>query len=158
MSKDLKWIPIGEQVSTLKAEDVGQVFDDILIDKLRPGQEVDMELHAVKGIGRDHAKFSPVATAFYRLLPQVELLRQVEGEQAERLQKCFSPGVIELVEQGEKTVAKVKDARYDICSRNAFRQEDLADAVKLTRSRDHFICQLLLQYLLLKALNCNLLN
>jgi len=109
-----------------------------------------MELHAVKGTGREHAKFSPVATAYYRLLPHVELLRPIEGQDAERLQKCFSPGVIDLVEEEGtgKKVAKVKDARYDICSRNVYRHEDLADAVKLTRSRDHFICQLHFIFLL----------
>ena len=34
--------------------------NDILIAKLRPGQEIDALLHCVKGIGQDHAKFSPV--------------------------------------------------------------------------------------------------
>lgn len=36
------------------------------------------------------------ATASYRLLPHIELLRSVEGEDAEKLQRCFSPGVIGL--------------------------------------------------------------
>jgi hypothetical protein len=27
---------------------------------MRPGHELDLKLHAVKGIGKDHAKFSPV--------------------------------------------------------------------------------------------------
>lgn len=104
----------------------------------------------MKGTGREHAKFSPVATAYYRLLPNVELLRPIEGIDAERLQKCFSPGVIDLVEEEGKTVARVKDARYDICSRNVYRQEDLADAVKLTRARDHYICQLHLLFFFFK--------
>jgi DNA-directed RNA polymerase I and III subunit RPAC1 len=38
------------------------------------------------------------ATAFYRLLPEITLTRDVEGEDAERLQKCFSPGVIGIEE------------------------------------------------------------
>ena len=33
----------------------------------------------------------------------------------------------------------MKNARYDLCSRNVFRHEDLKDATKLTRVRDHFI-------------------
>lgn len=33
----------------------------------------------------------------------------------------------------------VKDARYDACSRNVYRQEDLADAVTLQKVPDHFI-------------------
>ena len=74
--------------------DPGPVHDDILIAKMRPGHEIDVKLYAVKGLGNDHAKFSPVATAFYRLLPEITLNRTVKGEQAERLQSCFSPGVI----------------------------------------------------------------
>jgi hypothetical protein len=35
-----------------------------------------------------------VATASYRLLPTIELLKTVRGEAAYRLQSCFSPGVI----------------------------------------------------------------
>ena len=48
------------------------------------------------GVGGDHAKFQP-GTAFYRYLPEIELTREVEGSQAELLQKCFSPGVIDVV-------------------------------------------------------------
>lgn len=39
---------------------VGPVHNDILIAKMRPGHEIDVNLLAVKGIGKDHAKFSPV--------------------------------------------------------------------------------------------------
>ena len=60
LTKDLKWIPIGNQKQMLTAASVGPVIDDILICKMKPGHELDMELHAVRGVGRDHAKFSPV--------------------------------------------------------------------------------------------------
>ena len=36
------------------------------------------------------------ATATYRLMPKITLLQEVRGEQAEKLAKCFSKGVIEL--------------------------------------------------------------
>lgn len=54
--------------------------------------------NAAVSLGKDHAKFSPVATASYRLLPEITLLEPVEGEKAERLQRCFLPGVIDLEE------------------------------------------------------------
>ena len=39
-----------------------------------------------------------MATASYRLLPDITLLEPVEGEAAEELRQCFSPGVIEVQE------------------------------------------------------------
>lgn len=56
-------------------------------------------------LGKDHAKFSPVATASYRLLPEIIFLEPVEGEKAERLKNCFSRGVIDLEDhRGMKTL------------------------------------------------------
>ncbi|ETN84264.1 RNA polymerase Rpb3/Rpb11 dimerization domain protein [Necator americanus] len=115
------------------------VFDDILVAKLRPGQQIEANCHAVKGIGRDHAKFSPVATASYRLLPTIRLLSEVHGEAAIRLQESFGEGVIELKEKDGEKVAVVADARRDTCSRNVFKHDDLASVVELGRKKNHFI-------------------
>lgn len=59
-AQDIKWIPIGNQAELHKEKDIRPIDDDILIAKMRPGHELDLKLIAVKGIGRDHAKFSPV--------------------------------------------------------------------------------------------------
>ena len=40
------------------------VHDDILLAKMRPGQEIVLEAHCVRGTGAEHAKWSPVATAW----------------------------------------------------------------------------------------------
>ncbi|KAM5126018.1 DNA-directed RNA polymerases I and III subunit RPAC1-like, partial [Mantella aurantiaca] len=93
----MTWLPQGNQSDLFHGmEPPRPVHSDILIAQLRPGQEIHVVVHCVKGIGKDHAKFSPVATASYRLLPEISLLDHVEGEAAERLQSCFSPGVIAL--------------------------------------------------------------
>jgi len=67
-TRHLKWIPMGTQRDMYNANDIGPVQDDILIVKLRPGHELDMKLHAVKGIGQDHAKFSPVGMSILNSL------------------------------------------------------------------------------------------
>ncbi len=72
-----------------------QVHEDILVAKLRPGQCIDLEAHAVKGIGADHAKWSPVATAWYRLHPEVVLTKKVVGKEAQELLK-LCPGLFHL--------------------------------------------------------------
>ncbi|CAN6448286.1 unnamed protein product [Victoria cruziana] len=62
---------------------------DIIIARLGPGQVIELEGHAVKGIGKTHAKWSPVATAWYRMLPEVILLKDVVGDKAAQLvAKC----------------------------------------------------------------------
>ena len=42
--------------------------------------------------------FLSPATASYRLLPEITLTRPVTGSQAKKLAKCFSKGVIRVVE------------------------------------------------------------
>ncbi|KAL1501098.1 hypothetical protein ABEB36_006486 [Hypothenemus hampei] len=140
-SKHIKWVPIGGQKSKFKENEVGPIHSDILITKMRPGHELDLKLFAFKSNGKDHAKFSPVATVFYRLLPDIRLVKPVEGEAALRLQKCFSPGVITVKKDGDKQYAVLNEnqARYDMSSRNVFRYEDLIDSVVMSKVHDHFI-------------------
>uniref|UniRef100_UPI00358EB4B9 DNA-directed RNA polymerases I and III subunit RPAC1 isoform X1 n=1 Tax=Myxine glutinosa TaxID=7769 RepID=UPI00358EB4B9 len=138
-TRHLRWVPLGNQADVYEPETIGPVHKDILLAQLRPGQEIDLVMHCVKGIGKDHAKFSPVATASYRLLPEVHLLAPIEGELAETLRDCFSPGVISVEIINGKKVAQVVNARMDNCSREVFRHEELKNLVKLTRVRDHFI-------------------
>ena len=137
-SSDIKWKPLEEQKDLFT--EIRPLYDDILLVKMRPGQKIDMELHAMKGVGKTHAKFSPVATASYRLLPEITLLKPVTGKTAKELQACFSPGVIEVVKNKEgKKEARVVDARKDSCSREVLRHPHLKDLVKLSKVRDHFI-------------------
>ncbi|XP_012543181.1 DNA-directed RNA polymerases I and III subunit RPAC1 [Monomorium pharaonis] len=145
-SKDIKWVPIGRQAEMFPcgAEQFGVLENDILICKMRPGHEIHVFMHAIKGVGKDHAKFSPVATASYRLLPVIRLTKPVRDKDADLLQSCFSPGVIEVIEQetniGQKyREARVKNARYDSCSRNVYRYDQLKNCVELSRIQDHFI-------------------
>ena len=55
-----------------------------------------MLIHCHKGIGADHAKFSPVATATYRLLPTIDILKPIIGADAKKFARCFPKGVIGL--------------------------------------------------------------
>lgn len=137
-SKQLEWKPIGGQEKIfLGDEAVRPVHQNILIAKLSGKQEIDLKAVAIKGIGRDHAKFSPVATASYRLMPVLEIKTKIIGEAAERLKQSFSKGVIEL--DGPNGEARVADARIDSGSRNVFRHADLKDKVRYDLIKDHFI-------------------
>ncbi|KAH8814990.1 RNA polymerase Rpb3/RpoA insert domain-containing protein [Xylogone sp. PMI_703] len=154
-AKDIKFEPYGMQSKFFSGEDaIASTNPDILIAKLRPGQVIDVDMHAIKGIGSDHAKFSPVATASYRLLPLITITRPILGKDAEKFARCFPKGVIgiqhvteEEAKQkgsgyegyvGEKK-AVVVDPMKDTVSRECLRHEEFEGKVKLGRIRDHFI-------------------
>lgn len=136
-ARDLKFEPQGRQIEAFAKCPVIPTDPDILLAKLRPGQEISLRAHCILGIGGDHSKFSPVATASYRLLPHINILKPIRGESARRFQKCFPKGVIGIDEKSEE--AHVKDARKDTVSREVLRYDDFSDKVKLGRVRDHFI-------------------
>ena len=60
LSSHLSWEPQGEQAVVYADNPPAPTNPNIVLVKLRPGQEVEMEIHAIKGVGKDHAKFSPV--------------------------------------------------------------------------------------------------
>lgn len=154
-ASDLVYEVSGNQDQFFIGDDVIQpVNPDILIAKLRPGQRIVMELHCIKGIGADHAKFSPVATATYRLLPDIKIIRPILGADALFFAKCFPRGVIglqkvtpeEAAQEGTgyeghvgEDKAVVLDPFKDTVSRECLRHEQFQDKVKLGRVRDHFI-------------------
>ncbi|KAF7723810.1 DNA-directed RNA polymerases I and III subunit RPAC1 [Apophysomyces ossiformis] len=138
-SKDLVWEPKGDQEEKFKDDPIRPVYDDILIAKLRPGQEIDLELHCCKGQGRTHAKWSPVATASYRLLPDIQILDPITGDDAIKFQKCFPEGVVDVVMEGGVQMAKVVNPRKDTVSREVLRHKEFEGKVRLLRVRDHFI-------------------
>lgn len=84
-----------------------------------------------------------LAVASYRLMPEIELTETIEGDMAQRLATCFSPGVIETYEDPKdgKIKAKVVCPRNDTMSRECFRHVEFADKVRLNRLRDYFICK-----------------
>lgn len=157
VSGDLVWRPAG---SAMPAE-TATVFDgdqsclfagaappapvhgDILLAKLRPGQAVELEAHAVVGAGGDHAKFSPVATAWYRLQPELALTGDVAGADADALAAAL-PGLV--------SVAGTGPARRAILDAPARGREHLLEAARrlageprfagkleVRRVKDHFI-------------------
>lgn len=155
-AKQIVFDPVGQQETRFPGPDgfVAPVNPDVLLAKLRPGQKISCSMHCIKGIGADHAKFSPVATASYRLLPHIQILRPIIGADARKFARCFPKGVITLqpitaeeaarpgsgyeAHEGE-VKAVVSEPMRDTVSRECLRHEEFKDKVKLGRVRDHFI-------------------
>ena len=139
-SGDLEWIPIGDQLERFEKEGIPKpkpFHDDILIAKMRPGQEIEMELICEKGIGRTHAKWSPVCTAYYRLLPDIRFKGvPIQGEDAEELKRTCPMGVFDIEDIGKTAV--VKNSEACTTCRECVRHEKFADKVDLGKLKDSF--------------------
>ncbi|XP_047327758.1 DNA-directed RNA polymerases I and III subunit rpac1 [Impatiens glandulifera] len=113
---------------------------NIVLAKLGPGQEIELEAHAVKGVGKTHAKWSPVATAWYRMLPEVVFLKDVEGKKAKELvEKC--PAKVFDIEDMGTGIKRAVASRPRSCTlcRECIREGDFDQYVSLRRVKDHFI-------------------
>ncbi|KAI9897490.1 hypothetical protein N3K66_007346 [Trichothecium roseum] len=154
-ARDIKFVPTGNQVEHFSGADaIAPVNPDVLIAKLRPPQAINLAVHMHKGVGSDHAKFSPCATASYRLMPTIRILRPILGADAEKFRACFPEGVIGIDRVSAKEAATpgsgyegcageakavVVDPMRDTVSRECLRHPEFEGKVKLGRRRDHFI-------------------
>ncbi|GIX63325.1 DNA-directed RNA polymerase I RPAC1 [Babesia caballi] len=94
-SRDLKWVPLSsEQAEAFSAKPPKPIHDDILLTKLSPGQEIDLKAYLEKGIGKTHAKWSPVCTAVYRFKPDITFSAEepLKADEVEELVKICPMG------------------------------------------------------------------
>jgi DNA-directed RNA polymerases I and III subunit RPAC1 len=140
LSGAVEYVPFGGEVDQLRLlnlhEQPKPVHDDIVLAKMRPTERIHVEMEAVKGIGKDHAKFSPVATASYRMLPEVTIKETVTGTRAQELVKLCPMGVFDIEDSGLAVVRRPRDCT--MC-RECIRKPEWNGVVELSRKRDHFI-------------------
>jgi DNA-directed RNA polymerase I and III subunit RPAC1 len=154
LSSALEWLPDGSelpeetgaafapgaQAAFLPA--CGPVHDDILLAKMRPGQAIELEAHATKGVGEEHSKWSPVATAWYRLAPELALLAPPPPDVAAAL-AAELPGLVRVVGAGPDARAEVDDARrHEKLLEKARRlsgEARFAPYIQLRKAKDRFI-------------------
>nr|GEU79244.1 DNA-directed RNA polymerases I and III subunit RPAC1 isoform X1 [Tanacetum cinerariifolium] len=115
------------------------VMPNIILSKLGPGQEIELEAHAVKGMGKTHAKWSPVATAWYRMLPEVILLKGIEDEDPQKLVKKCPVNVFDIEDIGDTRRATVARPRACTLCRECIKEPVWEEKVALRRVKDHFI-------------------
>lgn len=139
-SKSMEWIPQGKQAQRFASEQPRMVNDDIIIAKLRPGQIIEAECHVTKGIGRSHAKWSPVCTASYRLLPEIIIEKEFVETEAEKLVATCPMDVFDIEDLGggSKKAVVARPRNCSMC-RECIRKPEWNDKIKLKRVRNHFI-------------------
>ncbi len=141
-SGDIKWVPIGTQHGRFEEEHIGPVHNDLVIAQLSPGQSIKVQCFAVKGRGETHAKWQPVATAFYKLLPLVKILEPIRGAAAallvtdpKRADNACPSGVFDI----EDGVAVVSNARNCTMCRECLRRDEYKGKIELARDKRHFM-------------------
>jgi len=86
-SNALEWLQTGSEMSeetncqfSIKQSyikpSIQSVYNNILLAILAPGKEILLEAVSIKGFGKNHAKWSPVATAWYRLMSEIRFLQR----------------------------------------------------------------------------------
>jgi len=137
-SRDLEWMPQADQGE--KFESIRPVHEDIILMKLRPGQEVELEVYCEKGFGKEHAKFSPVSTATYRLLPEITFKEDITGEDAEELVNLCPMKVFDIEDlgKGAKRAVVARPRNCTVC-RECIRPAKYTEKIRLARVKNHFI-------------------
>lgn len=141
-SGDMQWRPMSaEQAALFKDDPPRPVADDILLTQLGAGQEIEVECFCEKGIGQEHAKWSPVCTAHYRLRSEIEFTTPITGDDAEFLKEVCPMGVfdIEDLPTGEKRAFVTDPRKCTTCRQclDKFPGDD--KGLKLTKVKDECI-------------------
>jgi len=76
-------------------KEVYPLYEDIEIVKLAPGEGIDVEMWAVMGVGRDHAKWSPVTVNVVRGVPKIKILKEC-GSNCKRCVESCPKGIIKV--------------------------------------------------------------
>mmetsp|Transcript_19170 Transcript_19170/g.26173 ORF Transcript_19170/g.26173 Transcript_19170/m.26173 type:complete len:304 (+) Transcript_19170:1-912(+) len=142
--------PEVQAVNFSNEEDLQQALgtsDGIVIVKLGPGQRLKLQAIAKKGIGKEHAKWSPVATVALKFDPIVKLnediLDQYSEEQKMSFVDCCPTKVFDFDEYTQSVVIK-NPSQCIFCKECIYTLEDFRRApedklaVEIKHSPDKF--------------------
>ena len=144
-SEDPAVLPVGHPHARGGEEmDGGGRKEGIIIAKLRKGQALRVTCTARKGIGKDHAKWSPVATAVFRYQPEVTLRQEVIRRMtpAQRADWCASdPNQILKYDAatGAVTLGDVEAYAYDRECLIRAAELGFPTAIEIVQKQDTFI-------------------
>jgi DNA-directed RNA polymerase subunit D len=116
--------------------DIVPVSTKIPIAKLAKGQRIVIEAYARLGMGQDHAKWQPVSTVAYRMIPHVV----VDNNKCDGCEECVKLCFRHVFEMKNEKAVVVKELDCTLC-KLCVEKCDLG-AITVTHDEDNFIFSL----------------
>lgn len=138
-SSDLVWEPMSGQQDIFADNPVKPLYDNIIVAKLRENQEIEIELYCSKNTGRVHAKWSPVSTAYYRLLPSISFNEPIEGEDAHELAAICPMGVFGVKKTKKKEEIEIENIYNCTMCRECIRPDKFNTKIELGKEKRKYI-------------------
>lgn len=82
------------EIEPIDKKSVRPVYDKIPIVKLGPGQEIDVEMIAKVGKGKDHAKWMPVSSLGYKPIPSIVVRDSTNCKDCDACIKACPKGIL----------------------------------------------------------------
>lgn len=134
-----EWVPLGDQAERFGKKKPTILYPNILFAKLAENQEIEAELHCTKNIGKNHTKWSPVSTAYYRLLPYITIAKPLFNSDAEEMKKTCPVGVFDIEDLKSKDKKLVvKNEKNCVVCRACVNHERLGDSIELAKERNAY--------------------
>lgn len=92
--------------------DVVPVSDKIPIAKMAKGQRIVVEAYARLGIGQDHAKWQPVSTMAYKMIPHVE----VDPKKCDGCEECVEACFRQVFEMQDNKAVVADEMNCTLCN------------------------------------------
>lgn len=92
--------------------DVVPVSDKIPIAKMAKGQRIVVEAYARLGIGQDHAKWQPVSTMAYKMIPHVK----VNAKKCDGCKECVDACFRQVFEMQDGKAVVVDELNCTLCN------------------------------------------
>ena len=138
-ASDLIWEPLSGQKEQFEDNPIKPLYPTILITKLRENQEIELQIFCSKNTGRVHAKWSPVSTAYYRLLPSISFKTPIEGEDAHELVALCPTGVYGIKKNKKKEEVDIEDIYKCTMCRECIRPDKFNERIELGKERKKYI-------------------
>lgn len=144
-SDSLQWQPLEGQRERLGPDGAPRpVADDILLLKLAPSQQVEAVLHVRKGLGKDHAKYSPVAVSSYRHPTELQFAPDrspLSEEEVTCLRQFFPKGHLDMDQLDEQGMPRIINRRLPVSDLSFVQCRSLKKKLLVHTNRDVLTCR-----------------